>query len=268
MICFPNIKINIGLDILSKREDNYHNIETVFYPVNGFNDILEIIPAKNFELVNKGIQIDCSVEKNLCYKAFKIIEEKHKIDAVRIILYKNVPFGTGLGSGSSDAAHSLILLNDLFELNLSEKILVEYASQIGADCAFFIKNKPVLGSGIGNIFSEIDLSLKGMSLVICLPEVSVNTANAYQNCKPTNPKISLSDLIRLPVNQWAKTIKNDFEDTIFPQFPVLGDIKAELYENGAIYAQMSGSGSAVFGLFEKNPDICLKSCGKHKIIKL
>lgn len=267
MICFPNIKINIGLDIISRRENGYHNIETVFFPVL-YNDILEILPSDKFELINEGIQIDCPTEKNLCYKAYKIIEEHYKIPPVKIILFKNVPFGTGLGSGSSDAAQTLILLNKIFKLNISEQELLSYASSIGADCAFFIKNKPVIANGVGNVFEEISLNLNGKYLLLCLPEVSVNTANAYKNCKPEIPRKSLADLIKLPISEWKDNIKNDFEKTVFVDFPVLSEIKKELYNHGAIYAQMSGSGSAVFGLFDKNINgLKLETC-KNTVCKM
>ncbi|HNQ68261.1 MAG TPA: 4-(cytidine 5'-diphospho)-2-C-methyl-D-erythritol kinase [Bacteroidales bacterium] len=268
MICFPNIKINIGLDILSKREDGYHNIETVFYPI-AYEDILEILPSEKFELINHGLIIDCPTEKNLCYKAFKIIEERYDIPPVKIILYKNVPFGTGLGSGSSDAAHTLILLNKLFKLNISEIELLNYASLLGADCAFFIKNKPVSATGIGNIFKEINLNLSGKSIVICFPDLKVNTANAYKNCKPQKPQQSLDYLINLPTSHWRNSIKNDFEDTIFKEYPVLKKIKNELYKNGAIYAQMSGSGSAIYGIFETKPKkLNLTNCKTINIFTL
>lgn len=268
MICFPNIKINIGLDIISKRKDDYHNIETIFYPV-AYNDILEILPSEKFELINEGIQIDCGVEKNLCYKAYNILTYQYKIPPVKIILYKNVPFGTGLGSGSSDAAHTLILLNKIYKLNLSEEELINIATKLGADCAFFIKNKPVIASGIGNVFKETQLDLQGKILVICLPDVKVNTSNAYKNCKPTKPEKSLEFLINQPINRWKNTIKNDFENTIFQDYPVLKKIKNELYKNGAAYAQMSGSGSAIYGLFEtKPPKLNLTNCKTYNIFTL
>ncbi|MDD3740814.1 MAG: 4-(cytidine 5'-diphospho)-2-C-methyl-D-erythritol kinase [Bacteroidales bacterium] len=268
MICFPNIKINIGLDIISKREDGYHNIETIFYPV-GYNDILEILPSEKFELINKGIKVDCAIEKNLCYKAYKIMEENFNIPPIKIILYKNVPFGTGLGSGSSDAAHTLMLINNVFKLNLSEEKLLEYASQIGADCAFFIKNRPVIASGIGNIFNEILFDLSGKFLVLCFPDIKINTANAYKNCKPRIPEKNLEYLISQPLSQWKNTIKNDFEDTIFKDFPVLMEIKKELYKNGAVYAQMSGSGSAIYGIFESRPlKLNLTNCKTYNTFTL
>lgn len=268
MICFPNTKINIGLNIISKRNDGYHNIETVFYPIP-FNDILEILPSNKFELKNEGIKIDCPIEKNLCYKAYKEISDNYKIEPVKIVLYKNVPFGTGLGSGSSDAAHTLILLNKIFNLNINNEILMSHASNIGADCSFFIKNSPVIARGIGNEFTEINLCLKNKYLVLCLPEVSINTVSAYKSCSPKVPDISISKLIELPISEWRNNIKNDFEDIMFNQHPILAKIKLELYNNGAVYAQMSGSGSSIFGVFETIPNnLELDTCRKYKLIKL
>ncbi|MBN2776195.1 MAG: 4-(cytidine 5'-diphospho)-2-C-methyl-D-erythritol kinase [Bacteroidales bacterium] len=268
MISFPNIKINIGLDILERRQDGYHNIESVFYPVN-LTDILEILPSDKFDLINKGIEIDCPVEKNLCYKAWKLLVDTYNIGSVKIILYKNIPFGTGLGSGSSDAAFTLKMLNEMFNLEISEEKLIYYASQIGADCAFFIKNKPVFASGIGTEFKKIDCDLSRYYLLLCFPEVSVNTANAYKNCKPHFPNKPLIELISLPIEEWKSEIKNDFEESIFPDYPILSIIKKELYAKGAIYAQMSGSGSSIFGIYKDNPNsIKINSCKKLIIKKL
>lgn len=268
MISFPNIKINIGLDILERRQDGYHNIESVFYPVK-LTDILEILPSDKFGLINKGIEIDCPVEKNLCYKAWKLIDDTYNIGPVKIILYKNIPFGTGLGSGSSDAAFTLKMLNEMFDLEISEEKLIYYASQIGADCAFFIKNKPVFASGIGTEFKKIDCDLSGYYLLLCFPEVSVNTANAYKNCKPHFPNKPLIELISLPIEGWKNEIKNDFEESIFPDYPILSKIKNELYAKGAIYAQMSGSGSSVYGIFKfLSNDSTIELCKNQIIIKL
>lgn len=267
MISFPNIKINIGLDIVSRRDDGYHNIETVFYPVL-YHDILEIVPSDEFELINKGILIDCQVEKNLCYKAFKLLADDFNIPPVKIILFKNVPFGTGLGSGSADAAHTLILLNKINNLQLNENQLISYASRLGADCAFFVKNKPVLASGVGNEFKDVELNLHGKYLMLCLPDVSVNTADAYKNCKPAQPKTKLEESVKLPIEKWKDSIKNDFEKTVFQKFPILSEIKNELYQNGALYAQMSGSGSSVFGIFDSNPDFSPKTVSRFKMFLL
>ena len=265
MLCFPNTKINIGLNVISKRPDGYHNIETIFYPID-FCDILEILPSKSFQLVNYGIQIDCAVEKNLCFKAYKILEQIYNIPPVKIILHKKIPFGTGLGAGSSNAASTLILLNKMNCLNLSEEKLIEYASLLGADCAFFIKNKPVAASGIGNVFNDIELCLKNKYIVVCIPSVSVNTANAYSKITPKEPVKSLSELVKMPVAEWKNHIKNDFEDTVFKEYPILQEIKSELYENGAVYAQMSGSGAAVFGIFENMPNIAATMNGNAGVL--
>lgn len=268
MICFPNIKINIGLDILERRPDGYHNIESVFYPVN-YTDILEVLPSDEFVLINEGIQIDCPVEKNLCYKAWKLLDEKYNIGPVKIILYKNVPFGTGLGSGSSDATSTLLLLNEIFSLNLDEETLIKHAASIGVDCAFFVKNKPTFVSGIGTIFTDTQVDLSGYYLLLCLPEVSVNTSSAYKNCKPDFPEKKLADLVKLPIVEWKNHIKNDFEASIFPENPILAEIKQELYDKGAVYAQMSGSGSAIYGIFRSDcKDIRLGICKKTVSIKL
>jgi 4-diphosphocytidyl-2-C-methyl-D-erythritol kinase len=268
MICFPNIKINIGLDIISKRADGYHNIETVFFPVP-YYDILEVLPSSGFEFINKGLKIDCPVEKNLCYKAYKLLSDEYKINPVKIILYKNISFGTGLGAGSSDAAFTLKIINDLYSLNLSDDRLLELASSIGADCAFFIKNRPLLATGTGNIFTEVELQLKNKILVLCIPQISVNTASAYKNCNPGIPEKKLSELIKLPVSQWKNNIKNDFETVVFKEFPVLNNIKQCLYDKGAEYVQMSGSGSAIFGIFSDLPEnLEIKECTNLKVFNL
>ncbi|MDR2835276.1 MAG: 4-(cytidine 5'-diphospho)-2-C-methyl-D-erythritol kinase [Bacteroidales bacterium] len=268
MIAFSNCKINIGLNILNKRGDNFHNIETIFYPIPFF-DIIEILPSEKFELINEGIKIDCEIEKNLCYKAFKIIENKFDINPVKIILYKNIPFGTGLGAGSANATFTIKLLNEFFDLKISKNQMKNFASKIGADCPFFIENKPVFASGTGNILEEIFLCLDNYFIVIAIPEISVNTALAYKNSTPAIPQENLKNLIKLPILEWKNCIKNDFEKNVFAEFPILENIKNEMYENGAIYAQMSGSGSSVFGIFEKNPEkIKLKFCENLKILKL
>ena len=263
MISFPNSKINIGLNIVSKRDDGYHNIETVFYPIP-YKDILEILPSQKLEVINLGKKIDCKIEDNLCYKAYQILNSEFNLPPVKIILYKNVVFGSGLGSGSSDAAHTLISLNKLFDLNLDEEQLQFYASKLGTDCAFFIKNKAVFAQGLGNVFSEISLDLSGKHLMLCLPDVHVSTALAYKNCKPNMPSQSLKSLISLPLEQWKNNIKNDFEENLFVQFPNLQKIKHELYQKGAIYAQMSGSGSAIFGIFDSLPNLNFKNCDEIK----
>lgn len=254
MICFPNIKINIGLNIVSKRKDRFHNIETIFYPVN-FNDILEILKSDEFLFVNTGIQIDCPLEKNLSYRAWKLMHDKFDIGPVKIVLHKNVPYGSGLGGGSSDAAFTLVLLNKFFDLQLSENELIKLASTLGADCAFFIKNKPIYAYHKGDVFEEISLTLKDYYLLLCIPNVNINTAEAYKNCEPQKPEINLKSLVcNSDVHQWQEYIKNDFEKTIFKKHPRLQKVKETLLQNGAIFAQMSGSGSAIYGIFDRFPE--------------
>lgn len=267
MISFPNSKINIGLNILSKRDDGYHNIETVFYPIP-YKDILEIIPSERFELINLGNKIDCKLEANLCFKAYDILKADYELSPIKIILYKNVVFGSGLGSASSDAASTLILLNKMFQLDLNEEALLYYASKLGADCSFFIKNKPVFASGIGNLFKDIKLSLSGKYLILCLPYIRVNTANAYKKCVPYLAEKSLKNLIQdIAIEEWKNYISNDFEGIVFKEFPVLEDIKQEMYSKGAIYSQMSGSGSSIYGIFDSLPDINFQFCGRVKYFK-
>ena len=268
MLTFPNIKINIGLNIVDKRQDGFHNLQTVFYPLPYF-DILEIIEDDIFSFMNCGIPVDCKIEDNLVVRAYKLLEASFSIPPVKIILYKNVPFGTGLGAGSSDAAHTLLLLNEKFKLEMSACELEKIASLMGSDCAFFIRNRPVYAVGRGDVFEDINVDLKGKYILLCFPEISVSTANAYKGCKPQMPESSLFERIHYPIEEWKEIIKNDFEHTIFSDFPVLRHIKEELYEIGAIYAQMSGSGSAIFGIFENKPTMNkMKNCTNYKIIEL
>ena len=254
MLVFPNAKINLGLNITEKRPDGYHNLETIFYPVP-VEDALEITELKDdskrkFIFKTCGIQIDGNEEDNLIIKAYKLLDKEFDLPPIHIHLYKNIPMGAGLGGGSSDAAFMLKLLNDYFKLNISTEKLEEYAAGLGADCAFFIQNKPTFASGIGNIFSPVSLSLKGYKLVICKPDVFVSTKDAFANIVPQNPIHSLKEVIMHPVSEWKKMMVNDFEESVFIKFPVIREIKEELYKEGAVYASMSGSGSSVFGLFD------------------
>lgn len=263
MIAFPNIKINLGLSITEKRPDGYHNLETVFYPV-ALEDALEIrtlpkasLPEaeKKITLHQYGMEIAGTPEDNLVAKAYSLLDKEFHLPPVEIHLYKHIPSGAGLGGGSSDAAFMLKLLNEQFHLNLSEEQLEIYAATLGADCAFFIKNKPVYAEGIGNIFSPIELSLKGYQIMIVKPDVFVSTREAFANIHPHHPEHPVKEVIRRPVAEWKDTLINDFEASVFPQHPVIGEIKEELYNQGALYASMSGSGSSVFGLFA--PDAAL-----------
>lgn len=274
MIVFPNIKINLGLSITEKRPDGYHNLETVFYPV-ALEDALEIhtLPKaeKKITLHQYGMEIAGNPEDNLVAKAYSLLDKEFHLPPVEIHLYKHIPSGAGLGGGSSDAAFMLKLLNEQFHLNLSEERLEIYAATLGADCAFFIKNKPVYAEGIGNIFSPIELSLRGYQIMIVKPDVFVSTREAFANIHPHHPEHPVKEVIRRPVAEWKDRLINDFEASVFPQHPVIGEIKQELYNQGAIYASMSGSGSSVFGLFVPDttlPEITWKPdtfCFKGKL---
>ena len=252
MITFPNIKINLGLSITEKRPDGYHNLETVFYPV-ALEDALEIRTNPEAQqkstLHQHGMEIAGNPENNLVVKAYLLLDKEFHLPPVEIHLYKHIPSGAGLGGGSSDAAFMLKVLNEHYNLQLSDNQLEDYAATLGADCAFFIKNTPTYAEGIGNIFSPIELSLKGYRIMIVKPDVFVSTREAFANIRPHRPEYPVREVIRRPVAEWKDTLINDFEASVFPQYPVIGEIKEELYHQGAIYASMSGSGSSVFGLF-------------------
>ena len=246
-----NAKINIGLNVVSKRPDGYHNLETVFYPVD-MCDYLEITPATGdvTTLQVKGIQVDSSMQDNLVYKAYTLLKQDFDIPAVDIVLEKNIPFGAGLGGGSSDAANTLKALNTMFTLGLNDSQLEQYAVRLGADCPFFIKNKPVYATGIGNEFHPIELDLSGYRIEVVKPDVNVSTAMAYRGIKPRPSDFNLLNISQLPLSEWKSCVKNDFEESVFPQFPEIKALKEEMYSKGAVYAAMSGSGSAVFGIFK------------------
>jgi len=259
MILFPNSKINLGLNIFSKRSDSYHNIETVFYPI-AWSDILEIQPgvnnpAKAVTFTQSGIKIYGEPNQNLCVKAYHLIAAHHPITAVQIHLHKIVPIGAGLGGGSSDAAFTLLALNKLFSLKLSDSTLQNYASQLGSDCAFFIRNTPLLATEKGDHFTNVDLNLKDYHIVVVKPKISVSTAEAYKNVSPTSTSVPIKDILKLPITNWKNHLVNDFEESVFQKSPSIEKIKEKLYKHGAIYACMSGSGSAVFGLFQKPTDM-------------
>jgi len=256
MICFPNAKINLGLHILSKRPDGYHNIETVFYPVN-LCDALEIVPAKEKKTTfsQTGIPIAGKQEDNLVLKAYHLLKKDCHLPEIAIYLRKQIPPGAGLGGGSSDAAFMIKLLNDFAGLKLSVEQMEEYAGRIGADCPFFIRNQPVFAEETGSVFSPVNISLQGYHLVVVKPDVSVSTKEAYAQVKPQRPVTPLKNIIRMPVNEWKNHLINDFEPGVFAQYPEIKEIKQQLYAEGAIYASMSGSGSAVFGIFDKAVDI-------------
>ena len=255
MITFPNAKINLGLNIVEKRPDGYHNLETIFYPIP-LQDALEITPweggERKYKLAQSGIQIAGDDEHNLVVKAYKLLDSLYNLPPIEINLLKHIPSGAGLGGGSADAAFMLCMLNQHFQLNIPNDQLEVYAAQLGADCAFFVENKPTFAEGIGNIFSPIELSLKGYKLLLVKPDIFVSTRDAFAQIKPKRPSISLKEVAKMPIEAWKTYMVNDFEESVFPQFPAIADIKALLYDMGAIYASMSGSGSSVFALFKED----------------
>ncbi len=253
MINFPNAKINIGLNILRKRKDNFHDIQTLFYPI-AIKDILEIVinkDKKKSEFVFKGKKIDSAPENNIIVKAYNLLKKNYNIPPIKVILKKVIPIGAGLGGGSSDAAFMIKSLNNLFSLNLTNKKMAEYALKLGADCPFFIYNKPAFATGIGNILNEVDLDLSTFGIIIIKPKINISTAKIYSRIKPNQNVPLLTDLIKKPVSEWKNFIKNDFEKIIFNDYPFIKELKDYIYGQGAIYSAMSGSGSAVFGIFDK-----------------
>ncbi len=254
MITFPNAKINLGLNIVERRPDGYHNIETVFYPIP-LTDVLEIVPAGEGDetsLTCYGNKVDCPPEKNLVMKAYRLLQEQYDLPAVAMHLYKHILDGAGLGGGSSDAAHALAMLNKMFALGLSDQELTSKAVTLGADCAFFIYNRPMLATGIGDVLSPVDVSLKGKTLLLVKPPVGVDTRTAYSRVTPTPAAVSLERMITLPVEMWDGCLNNDFEPSVFAALPQLWLIKAQLLDQGAQYAAMSGSGSTIFGIFNSD----------------
>ncbi len=254
MIIFPNAKINIGLNVINRRPDGYHDLETVFYPIK-INDALEIIKADKLSFESTGLEIPGRVEDNLCIKGYHLLKKDFDLPPVKIHLHKHIPIGAGLGGGSADAAFFIRLVDQTFNLGLTDDRMIAYARQLGSDCAFFIKNEPVFAFDRGDEFEPIKLNLSNYKIVLVMPPVHVSTSEAYSGVKPALVKHSLMELIYRPVVEWKNYIKNDFEDSVFKNHPEIRGIKAALYEAGAIYASMSGSGASVFGIFDKTPDM-------------
>ncbi len=247
-----NCKINIGLDIIARREDGFHEISTVMFPVKGLCDTLDIEPIDGgvVEFVGRGLVVDCDPSNNLCVKAYNLMKSLYpSISNVRITLDKQIPFGAGLGGGSADATAVIVAINDLFELALDDDKLMDLASQLGSDTAFFVRNTPQICSGRGEITSQIDIDLAGRYLLLVKPPINVSTKEAYSGVCPSLPAESLLSLTQLPLTEWQGRIKNDFEPHIFKAYPQLGQIKESMLSAGALYAAMSGSGSTLFGIF-------------------
>lgn len=260
MVLYPNAKINIGLNVIEKRVDGFHNLETLFYPVEAY-DVLEIVESSELKMFQYGIEYPGDAMDNLCVKAYKLLQKEYNIPQVEIHLYKKIPVGAGLGGGSSDAAFTLKGLNEMFNLSLPDKKLWEYASMLGSDCPFFIYNKPMLGTGRGEILEAVEIAdLSNYRIELVYPPYFVSTADAYRGIVSRKVRSErgeifndkpLVELLNNPVETWKDNVVNDFEITVFDKIPQLADYKEELYKRGAVYASMSGSGSAMFGIFRK-----------------
>ncbi|MCM1517453.1 MAG: 4-(cytidine 5'-diphospho)-2-C-methyl-D-erythritol kinase [Pseudoflavonifractor sp.] len=262
MILYPNAKINLGLDIIRKRPDGYHDIETVMYPIP-WRDILEIVPAKgeSTTLTVSGREVACPPDRNLVMRAYHLLSSHMPLPPVDIYLHKIIPDGAGLGGGSADASFTLLGLNEIFSLGLSKQELAGIASSIGADCPFFIYNTPMLATGTGTTLSPVDISLKGKWIAVVKPPVSVPTAQAYTGVSPHLPERPMESIISQDISLWGTLLNNDFEPGIFAKHPAVAGIKSLLLDLGAVYASMSGSGSAVYGIFnDDNLSEEIKSC--------
>lgn len=254
MILRANCKINLGLDVLRRREDGFHDLETVMFPVVGLYDEVEVerTAEPGFRFENRGLAIDCPPEANLCLRACRLLHDRYGIDGVRIVLDKRVPFGAGLGGGSSDATAVVLALDRLFGLHLPEQELIACAAALGSDTAFFVRNTPQLCTGRGEVMTPCSVDLSGLTLVIIKPEEGVSTREAYAGVRPRIPSVPLAERLQLPVAKWQGVVTNDFEPHIFAAHPAIRAAKERLLAAGALYAAMSGSGSAVFGLFSED----------------
>ncbi len=260
MLCFPNCKINLGLYITRRREDGYHDLETVFYPLS-LHDAMEIVPATKTQLHMSGLTVAGNDHDNLVWKAYHLLHTSYpgKIPPLDIYLHKAIPMGAGLGGGSADGAYMLRLLNDYCNLGLTTKQLIAYALQLGSDCPFFIHNTPQFATGRGEVMNDILLNLSAYSIQLICPQVHVSTAKAFSMITPHPAAFDLRTLGSLPIEHWKDNISNDFETPVFTQYPALADIKQQFYDHGALYASMSGSGSSIFGIFPKTQKAEIKT---------
>lgn len=258
MLTFPNAKINIGLNITEKRSDGFHNIESVFYPVE-WCDALEIVPNQNLDTTNaifqrSGLAIPGNESSNLCLKAWNLLKDHISVPPM-IHLHKVIPMGAGLGGGSADGAFTLKMLNEVYELKLSNDELKDFARKLGSDCAFFIENRPVFCYNKGDEFEDFMLDLKGKFVVLVNPDIHISTAEAYSGVSPKKPHIALKTALSQPISEWKKIVKNDFEEKLLLKYPTIAEVKETLYQSGAVYASMTGSGSTVYGIFEQESDL-------------
>jgi len=258
MVVFPPCKINLGLRITAKRADGYHDLETCFYPIP-WTDVLEVIHAPSTSFAYSGHVIPGDSSSNLCEKAYHLLKRDFNLGPISIHLHKVLPMGAGLGGGSSDGAYMLRLLDKLFELRLTREKLLEYASVLGSDCPFFIGDGPMIGKGRGEILTPVELSLKGTYAILLKPDIHISTAVAFAGITPRKPSVAIEDVMSQTPSQWRSVMHNDFEDSLFPKFAVLGELKEQLYQAGAYYASLSGSGSTVYGLFTKQTSVAIST---------
>lgn len=266
MVVFPNAKINLGLNIIKKRSDGFHELESIFYPVP-WVDALEIIPSHVVGFSTSGIQVDGALHDNLCMKVYEAMRERFDLPPVQIHLHKNIPIGAGLGGGSSDAAFTVKLLHEIFELSLTEVEMENFIRPFGSDCPFFIKNRPLLALGRGDVFEAADVQLKGAWIVLVYPDLFISTKEAYGQVRPQIPANNIRKVNGKGMEAWRGVLKNDFEEALFPSHPVLKALKEKMYMLGASYASMSGSGSTVFGIFDKEPSIDAAFPANYKVWK-
>ncbi len=255
MIFFPACKINLGLYVTARRPDGYHDIETVMVPVPGLCDAVEAVrqEAPCVEFTASGLPLDCPPQRNLCVRACELMRERYGIGGVKLHIHKVIPFGAGLGGGSSDAVAVLRLMNDIYNLDLADDALSELAAQLGSDTVFFVQNRPALATGRGEILTPTEVNLSGLWLRIVKPPLAVGTGEAYAGVAPAAPQRPLPEILAEGVQHWRDRLKNDFEPSVFRKYPRIGAVKERLYRQGAVYASMSGSGSAVYGFFRAEP---------------
>lgn len=266
MLLLPNCKINLGLNVVSRRPDGYHDLETVFYPIP-LRDNLELTRLPDdgspSQFTVRGIPIEGPAENNLVMRVFRDMQREFSLPELEIFLYKNIPTGAGLGGGSSDAAYMLRGLNEVFDLGLTDEQMERRIARYGADCAFFIQNRPAYAEGIGDKLTPIPLKLSGKWIVLVKPDIAVSTREAYAGVTPQQPRYPLRESILAPIELWRHTVVNDFEPSVFAAHPELAAVKQTLYDMGALYAAMSGSGSTVYGIFDRPADEAKRVFAKH-----
>lgn len=265
MIVYPCAKINLGLNVVSKRPDGYHNLETVFYPIPLF-DVLEIEPSeKTTSLELKGQTLDGNPNENLVIKAYNAVRQKYPIPDIKITLDKRIPSQAGMGGGSSDCAYTITSLNKMFNLKMNNDEMRDIAAGLGADCSFFIDPQPSFATGIGEQLTQLPFSLKGYWIAIVKPPVAVSTRDAFSKIVPKQPKERCDSIVLRNINEWRNRLVNDFEKSVFEIYPSLYDIKKHFYDLGALYSCMSGSGSAMVGIFSNEPPMIMGEYYKMRL---